>query len=106
MKYILIYSFCLLVACNDQKPLILPAKKVERKNETRYFYIGYLISNNQRGAITWVSQTGLIPIKEDFLKTLHKDKNIIPFRDEQLMIISVYEFKDEEEMNRWDDNNN
>ena len=106
MKFILPFIFCLFIACNDPAPMVLPTKKVEKENKTRHFYIGYLISDNQRGAITWVSQSGLIPIKDDILKALHKDEGVHPFRDKDLIIISVYEFKNEEEVNRWDDNNN
>lgn len=102
MRYLL---FILLFAgCKNPEPIPLPSKSINT-NKTRYFFIGYAIGGWQRGNITWVSQSGSLPTRKKLLESLHEAKNVLPFKSKDFIILSLYEFKNKEEFDAWDEDN-
>jgi hypothetical protein len=102
MRYLLL--IILLAGCTNPEPIPLPSKTIKVDN-TRYFFIGFAIGNEQRGSITWVSQSGSFPLKKDLLDACRKSKKIASFNNSDFIILSLYEFKNKEECDAWDEAN-
>ena|SRR6478609_6624783 len=102
MKYLLFILF--LIGCTNTEPIPLPSKLIN-VNKTRYFFIGYAVGDWQRGNITWVSQSGNFPSRKKLLESLHEAKNVLPFKSKDFIILSLYEFKNKEEFDAWDESN-
>jgi hypothetical protein len=103
----LIYGFWLGISIGQPElPEKLPTKVVRFSDSstTRYFLIGYNISNQQRGNIEWVSQSGKMPNRAQLLESLHNAKNVDAFKDKDFIIMGIYEFKNEAEMNQLSNN--
>lgn len=100
------FGYLFVFLDNDPKPKTLPAKVIHIGDsaKTRYFLIGYAISNQQRGNIEWVAQSGQLPSKTRILTELHNAKNVAPFKNNDFIILGIYEFKNEAEMNQLDNN--
>jgi hypothetical protein len=100
----IIFGAALVFIDNDPAPMVIPTKVIRIKDsvKTRYFLIGYAISDQQRGNIEWVANSGKLPSKIQLLTELHNVKNVAPFRDSDFVILGIYEFKNEAEMNQLD----
>lgn len=74
----------------------------ESKKHTRYFLIGYDISNSYRRDVgNFTSWGDSLPSKEYFRGLLYKWKKCYGYSYDEVVIVGVYEFKDSLEYSRW-----
>lgn len=74
--------------------------KAVKVNKERYFFVGYSVNNGKQtatGNVQWFTHDGLLPIKKEIFNFLKKDMQGFAFSFDQLVIVGLYEFKNESE---------
>lgn len=95
LKYIL---FLLFIGCAEpDRSFPLPSQSIKENDKTRYFFIGYNIADEQRGNLYWQSNDGNLPMKDEIIKFCHKSHQVKPFKSEDFIILSIYEFKNKQD---------